>query len=591
MCILEFEENISMIQPEFKSLIEILSGKLFRIPEYQRHYSWQSKQRKDLFEDIEMLQEKRKRYDDRIHFMATVVCLKTKDKQEVGSNTYYVYDVVDGQQRLTTLIILLRAISKRLKADGQEDEAKEVNKLLVKDDGRLIILQNNHDNRFLLRNYLETGSYPNEDSIKTAADDNLTDAIRDCEKFVNSSSDAVNLLALVKNSLFFIFQSLEDKGAVYTIFEVLNSRGLDVDWLDKCKSLLMGLLYEYSMPEDENLFDQHLNELQEYWSQIYREIGLYPIRGSEIIQFAATLKSKTDAGRPLSAEESLEFFKEECSEPATSEEKINRIITFTIWIRDVTKCLAKLYGDIKRNAVTEILQARLLAVSIMLRSDLNEGNKDKLLEQWERTSFKIFGIFRKDARQKRGEYVRTSKRIIRKEHDLDINSIIVDIAQIGNDFLVDDFETQLVDADSYNEWQKELRYFLYRYEEYLCKQNGVEINQVVWNEIWNSNVHNTIEHILPQDSSELCWATFSGKDDLLHVLGNLTLLPPRLNSQAGKKCFVEKKDVYKRANIYSFDEIIFNNGSERRTWNASAVKARTNQLIEFAKIQWKDLDI
>lgn len=516
-----------MIQPEFKSLIDILGGKLFRIPEYQRHYSWQSKQRKDLFEDIEMLQEKRKRYDDRIHFMATIVCLRTKDKQQVGSNTYYVFDVVDGQQRLTTLIVLLKSISKKLREDGQDAEANEVDKLLVKDDGRLIILQNNHDNRSLLRNYLESGNYPNGDDVKTAADDNLTDAIRECEKFVNSSADAIDLLALIKNYLFFIFQYLEDKGAVYTIFEVLNSRGLEVDWLDKCKSLLMGLLYEYSMPEDEELFDQHLDELQEYWSQIYREIGLYPIRGSEIVQFAATLKSKTDAGRPLSAEESLEFFKSECGAPEKNEEKINKIIAFTTWIRDVTTCLAKLASDVKRNAVTEILQARLLAVAIMLRSDLSDSDKELLLNQWERTSFKIFGIFRKDARQKRGEYVRASKRIVRKEHSIGINNIITDIAQIGIDFFVDDFEAQLIDIDSYNEWQKELRYFLYKYEEYLCKKNGVELNQAVWSEIWKSNVHNTIEHILPQDNSQLCWASFSGKDALLHTIGNLCLLPPR----------------------------------------------------------------
>ena len=233
-----------MIQPEFKPLIVILSDKLFRIPEYQRHYSWQTKQRNELFEDIKKLQAAREKYDERTHFMATIVCLKTKDKEKVGSNTFYVYDIVDGQQRLTTLVILLKAISLKLRNDEQLDEAKELDKLLVKDDGRLIILQNNHDNRVILRDYLKNGNEPQADSIQTVADKNIFQAIKDCEKFVNCHSHVVDLLALVKNYLYFIFQSLEDKGAVYTIFEVLYSRGLDVDWLDKCKSLLMGLLYE-----------------------------------------------------------------------------------------------------------------------------------------------------------------------------------------------------------------------------------------------------------------------------------------------------------------------------------------------------------
>lgn len=137
---------------------------------------------------------------------------------------------------------MLKAISLKLRNDEQLDEAKELDKLLVKDDGRLIILQNNHDNRLILRDYLKNGNEPQADSIKTVADKNIFQAINDCEKFVNCHSNVVDLLALVKNYLYFIFQSLEDKGAVYTIFEVLNSRGLDVDWLDKCKSLLMGLL-------------------------------------------------------------------------------------------------------------------------------------------------------------------------------------------------------------------------------------------------------------------------------------------------------------------------------------------------------------
>ncbi len=196
-----------MIQPEFKSLIVILTDKLFRIPEYQRHYSWQPKQRNELFEDIKKLQAAREKYEERIHFMATVVCLKTKDRPpQVGSNTFYIYDIVDGQQRLTTLVILLKALSLKLRAEDELNEANELDKLLVKDDGKLIILQNNHDNRFIIRNYLSNGQKPEAKDIKTVADRNLSEAIKDCEKFVSSYANSVNLLALVKNHLYFIFQ-------------------------------------------------------------------------------------------------------------------------------------------------------------------------------------------------------------------------------------------------------------------------------------------------------------------------------------------------------------------------------------------------
>jgi len=563
-----------MIQPEFKPLIVILSDKLFRIPEYQRHYSWQSRQRHELFEDIKKLELAREKYDERTHFMATIVCLKTKDKEQVGSNTFYIYDVVDGQQRLTTLVILLKSISLKLESEQQLDEAKELNKLLVKDDGRLIILQNNHDNRLILRNYLKDGKKPEVSSIKTTADKNISQAIKDCEKFVTAHPNAVNLLALVKNYLYFIFQSLEDKGAVYTIFEVLNSRGLDVDWLDKCKSLLMGLLYEYaSSPESNDLFSQHLNELHGYWSDIYREIGLQNIPGHEIIRFAATLKEESGAGRPLSAEDTLEFFKNDCVKLSGNDLIINKIIENTVWLKEITSCLSKLYADKRRNAVTDITQARLLAVAIMLRKDLREEERDRLLEQWERTSFKIFGLFRKDARTKVGEYVRAAKKI-RKDANANVDDLLNSISGIGSDFPIETAVEELNKHDFYSDWQKELRYFFFRYEEYLSKTNGTQLNQILWNEIWESNPNNTIEHILPQDKTNSGWSHIAETKhkELLHSIGNLCLLSPPLNSEASNKCFEDKKEVYKKADLMHLKAIVFDNGVER---SANRVARRT----------------
>jgi hypothetical protein len=580
-----------MIQPEFKPLIVILSDKLFRIPEYQRHYSWQTKQRNELFEDIKKLQAAREKYDERTHFMATIVCLKTKDKEKVGSNTFYVYDIVDGQQRLTTLVILLKAISLKLRNDEQLDEAKELDKLLVKDDGRLIILQNNHDNRLILRDYLKNGNEPQADSIQTVADKNIFQAIKDCEKFINCHSNVVDLLALVKNYLYFIFQSLEDKGAVYTIFEVLNSRGLDVDWLDKCKSLLMGLLYEYaSSPENNDLFSQHLNELHSYWSDIYREIGLQNIPGHEIIRFAATLKEESGAGRPLSAEDTLEFFKNDCTKVSSNDLVINKIIENTVWLKEITSCLSKLYADKRRNAVTDITQARLLAVAIMLRKDLREEERNSLLEQWERTSFKIYGLFRKDSRTKVGEYVRAAKKI-RKDANATVNDLLNTIARIGSDFPIDTAVEELKKHDFYSNWQKELQYFFFRYEEYLAKMNGTQLDKIIWNEIWESNPNNTIEHILPQDKSKPCWNHFTEDEhrELVHSMGNLCLLAPRLNSEAGNKGFSDKKETYKKASLMLLNEIVSDNGVERSVWDKDAINYRREELIKFAMEEWKDL--
>ena len=99
------------IEPKFLTLIQLLEKRLFRIPLYQRAYSWQSKQRNDMFNDIRKLQGKARVS----HFMATVVGVRNEsDIVEIGTDEYTVIDIVDGQQRLTTLVILLKVIMEEL---------------------------------------------------------------------------------------------------------------------------------------------------------------------------------------------------------------------------------------------------------------------------------------------------------------------------------------------------------------------------------------------------------------------------------------------------------------------------------------------
>jgi hypothetical protein len=587
-----------MIQPEFKPLTEVLANKLFRIPEYQRHYSWLKKQREDLFEDIRKLKQIRLKFPDRVHFMATIVCFKTRETEAVGSTLHSIYEVVDGQQRITTLIVLLKAVSKNLRVINTPDsirEAEDLDRLLVKGDGRLIILQNNHDNRQILRNYLERGLLPTEADLRTNADKNLNNAIKDCEKLSAEWGNDIELLTLIKNCLFFIFQTVEDKGSVYTIFEVLNSRGLEVDWLDKTKSVLMGLLFDYANEGgNEQMFYDNLNENHSYWTDIYRQIGQNNIPGHEVIRFTATLKSPSNSGRPLNAEDSMDFFREYCNSGVDMNDKIRRVREVTIWLKDVTFKLKDLYEDNRRNAVTEITQARLLALSILLRSDFSESDKQRLLEQWERVTFRIYGMYSKDSRNKVGDYVRTAK-IINTNSTLSISAIMSLIKDIGNDYPIAGAVAELAQSDCYNGWQKELRYFFFKYEEHLATQAGVQLNQASWSAIWEGNPNNSIEHILPQGDNTiglLEWSHFTQDQFNKNVqrIGNLTLLTPGFNSQAGQLGFADKLDVYDRVSLLHLNDIKTDSTGTRRTnWSANEIEQRTNALVAFATIQWADL--
>ena len=100
-------------------LSDLFSNNFFRIPDYQRGYAWGDTQLRDLWEDIEDIKSENGRY--RPHFIGTITLQEIVDLNQLnaaecsrkneGSNFY---NVVDGQQRLTTISILLFEIIKRI---------------------------------------------------------------------------------------------------------------------------------------------------------------------------------------------------------------------------------------------------------------------------------------------------------------------------------------------------------------------------------------------------------------------------------------------------------------------------------------------
>lgn len=574
------------IDPKYLTLDDLLQKRIFQIPEYQRAYSWENKQRMDLFDDIDKLYRIIKRQPDRHHFMATIVCLEKRDALEIGTDQIITLDVVDGQQRLTTLIILLKEISKALEGSidkKEQAEAEKINTLLVKGDQRLILLQTNHDNSHIFRTYLETGKIPKE-APKTSADFNLINAFRECREYVGkwgNGQDRLELLKLLKNRLSFIFYVSTDEGAVYSTFEVLNSRGMDVDWLDKCKTMLMGIAFERFGRDVSNA---HIPELHKLWTKIYYAIGLKTVPGEEILRFTATLQQKTKPSRPLSSEESLEYFRLICSQDP------NSVIQVSNLLLTVTEMLRRLYQNPRLSGVTYIAQARLLAVSVMLADKWSVKQQKDALEQWEKVTFRIYSLAGKDARTKVGEYTRLACEIYQNLNKQ--NQAAIAIKKIrrlgeGKEYEADTVIDNLRGSDCYNSWGNDLRYFLYRYEEYLAEQQGVSLDKDLWEKAWLSTASSTIEHIRPQKWDAKGWRGVLGRsresvENKVNRLGNLVLLPPNVNSKARDKSFAEKKKIYADyTSLLQIREII-----AKENWGTGSIKEREEKMLLWAKTNW-----
>lgn len=560
------------IQPLFLPLGNLLSGRLFKVPEYQRSYSWQHKQREDLFKDIDKVFESD---PDSTHFMATIVGLRRK-KKRIGSDEFQEIEIVDGQQRLTTLTILLKALSKSMTSD-EPRRAEEIDSLLVKGDD-LALLVTNHDINHVFATYLREGTIPDGKSLPIQADRNVLDAIVECERYVANWSGKrgrklLELYSTIKNRLDAIFFEIEDEGAVYTVFEVLNSRGLDVTWFDKLKSLLMAIVFESGRAGTKL---DAIAELHKLWTNIFRAIGLrWQTLNKETVRFAGTLRSEDIPARPLSEEDSVEILVSQCQGSP------KKVVDCSRWLLRVTQMETKLLGNHRVAAATRIVQARLLAVAILLRGFPAE-DEGELLRHWENVTFRIYGLGRCDARTKVGDYVRLAWKVT-NDKDLSPVAITQELKKLGEEkeYSIRSVVKKLDNADCYKDWSEELRYFLYRYEEYLAHKAGQRINEGMWNRIWQSEPSRSIEHIRPQSKGS---DSASTSGIYVHRLGNLMMLPPGVNSKLQDASPNQKVDTYREQGLLQAIEVA--KVIAKRKWNREAVRKRERHLIRWAKQEW-----
>ena len=99
----------------------------FRVPDYQRPYAWTEKETEDLLEDIrsEIDSEPRRGEDGPSYFLGSIVLMKEAEKNPTS-------DIVDGQQRLTTLTILLSVLRDLLSDEDDEDDKDSIDQYICK---------------------------------------------------------------------------------------------------------------------------------------------------------------------------------------------------------------------------------------------------------------------------------------------------------------------------------------------------------------------------------------------------------------------------------------------------------------------------
>lgn len=498
--------------------------------------------------------------------MATVVGL-ARDKRMIDADEFSVVELVDGQQRVTTLVVLFKAIEKALSQHEAEGKiVSDLRRLLVKgDDHNLVLLQTNHDSSDVFASYIRDGEI-RRDAVVTAADANVVDAAQECEAFVaawQSAHTLIELVATIRHKLSMIYHQLDDEGTVYRVFEVLNSRGLDVRWIDKTKSQLMASIYEYVEPDSRV---DGLHEMQNAFKDVYRRLGLDSELGAEALRFAGTWSSTSRPNRVLSEQDaSAELLH-------AADTKLATIIKSANWLKSVVGKVVDLHNDQRRAAVTRISQARFLAIAIMLRG-FDQKTEQDLLGAWERVTFRIFTLAGKDSRSMVGEYTRLGYDVLKNKPNA--SEIMDAIHDLAKGFDIDD----VLKKDTWDNWyggyNEEVRYLLYRFEEHLTRESGAVINESQWAKVWAADPARSIEHIMPQSSGK----------DYVDGIGNLTMLPPNVNSSLKDRPPAEKAARYIECGMQA-TMVVGRDIQGGLKWNKSTVRARAAAIEAFVRKEW-----
>ena len=261
------------------TLQQLFNNRIFRVPDFQRGYAWEKHHVSEFLNDLELLSMARH------HYTGTIVLHNRPDSTEKSDNegtSYVETDIVDGQQRLTTIVLLLNEISNALSAyENSRTLAQGIRKNYVKgtslDGLSLYKMSLNQDtNDFFKAGVLSETPGVAEPPIVSAqrlldSKKQISDHLR--EKSGNSADPQQwlrDLQSKVTTRLHFNLYEVEYSAEVGIIFEVMNDRGKPLTNLEKVKNYLMYISSTLDVQTDaRNEFTDSVNDV---WADILKRL-------------------------------------------------------------------------------------------------------------------------------------------------------------------------------------------------------------------------------------------------------------------------------------------------------------------------------
>lgn len=561
----------------------------YSIPAYQRAYSWEDLQTKTFLEDL--LNHKNSHETNPYCYGNILLETIAEEKK---------YEIIDGQQRITTLSIFLRAllniIAEREKegvnfinSDGETISVEVEEDIYFKDHGVIKLRPTAYDqacfDTIIIDNQQDFNCITPSQKRMLNAKKYFSDELKKL-----SNEDLISIFETVQNSIINRIE-LTGKKESALMFELQNNRGKDLTNLEKLKSFLMYQLYVYSLADETNSNIETVTNLFNPIYTIVNEMSLQlgsddddvsnsAVNEDNILIYHSYAYSKKNFGyRNLN--DIVEEFKS-----VPNEEKVSWIISYSRKLYSSFTSIQQVLtmNDPYLNKLKK-MKIPFFVYPFIIKGYKNKDSLPKLFKLLEVLSFryKLIGS-RADIRGRLNDLIR--------EFDGNVESLSKKMQEKMDEayYWGDKKFLEILNGNMYQ--NSMINYLLWEYEQYLQRKGYVISGNV---KIENES----IEHISPQTEPDEKVSTgyqieengFYSKEfreNYINRLGNLMLISQSHNSSIGNSPFNVKLESYVNNPLLRQQKQVsdFVDDKSNPQWKADSIDNRHSVIVSFAKSRW-----
>ncbi|MEJ8546409.1 DUF262 domain-containing protein [Brevibacillus borstelensis] len=541
----------------------------FVIPEYQRSYVWQTDNITELVEDLVFAFENK---PDNDYFLGSLVLKRIK------TSSYPEYEVLDGQQRLTTFFIMMAVLRDLIDSDQfkhtlQKKIYQEEN-LLENVPARTRITYKIRDKveDFIQSHLIAMDGTTKEKELQALREsenvslENMANAalvLRSELQDKISPGDMPQFVRFIFNKALFIYVSTENTEDAFRMFTILNNRGIPLTNADILKSQNIGALSS----------EREVNKYAKVWEEIE---GKHGENFDRFLQFIRTILVQEKARANL-----LEEFHDNIYRPKAPKQPSLQMGKDTF---ELIERYNTIYEDIIELQGSNLSNGYKNLITVMRIGLRSEDWIPPLMHYYAKFGAAHLERFLKKLEHKfTGDWVCGITPTVRLEA---MNSILKAIDNTPADQVEELFKRKElfeIDEDEFvrnidgHVYKKQFARHLLLKLEYLLSDNTVHLS---------GHSYITVEHVLPQNPADASqWKRdFTDEQRVYWTnrLANLVLISQKKNSALGNHDFEEKKKLYLRKRIDAFqaNKVFIEQHSK---WTPDVLRDRQANMIDLLK--------